>query len=120
MNDLISRNAVIELLHTYHIDNIAVNGKRITELIKEISPVELVCEDWIPCSERLPETNGVYSITRKISDGEYRWYISDSAYFDGQNTWHSDNRVNHDREYLKDVIAWQPLPAPYDMQKKVE
>ena len=33
--------------------------------------------EWIPCSERLPGTNGVYCITRKIADGEYRWYISD-------------------------------------------
>lgn len=93
----------------------------IIETINKQPTVELsVRGKWIPCSERLPETNGVYSITRKISDGEYRWYISDSAYFDGQNTWHSDNRVNHDREYLKDVIAWMPLPAPYDMRKKVE
>ena len=68
---------------------------------------------WIPCSERLPNYNGVYQITRKLAEGEYNFYISDSAYFDGQNTWHSDNRVNHGRPYLKDVIAWQPLPEPY-------
>lgn len=75
--------------------------------------------EWIPCSEQLPKTNGVYNTTRKIVDGEIIYYISDSAYFDGQNTWHADNRVNHGREYLKDVIAWMPLPEPY-MRKKVE
>lgn len=46
MSDLISRSAVIELLYTYHIDNIAVNGKRITELIKEIPPVEPARGEW--------------------------------------------------------------------------
>lgn len=64
---------------------------------------------WIPVEERLPKTNETYNVTRHI-DGHF---ISDSAYFDGQNTWHSDNRVNHSRPYLTDVIAWRPLPEPY-------
>lgn len=66
-------------------------------------------DGWIPAEERLPKTNGTYNVTRHI-DGHF---ISDSAYFDGQNTWHSDNRVNHSRPYLTDVIAWRPLPEPY-------
>lgn len=69
--------------------------------------------EWIPCSERLPKIADVYNVTRKISEDKYNFYISDSAYFDGQNTWHSDNRVNHGRKYLKDVVAWMPLPEPY-------
>lgn len=66
-------------------------------------------DGWIPVEERLPKTNGIYNVTRHI-DGHF---ISDSAYFDGQNTWHSDNRVNHSRPYLTDVIAWLPRPEPY-------
>lgn len=65
-------------------------------------------DDWISVENRLPKTNGTYNVTRHI-DGHF---ISDSAYFDGQNTWHSDNRVNHSRPYLTDVIAWRPLPEP--------
>lgn len=68
---------------------------------------------WIPVSERLPGANGVYSITRKINDGENIYYIPDSAYWDGTSTWHDDTKVNHSRPYLKNVIAWQPLPEPY-------
>lgn len=138
MSDLISRSALIMRLNDYALQVAPFRDMKSTwqydavqECIKAVEeqltvepaadvPDIYVGNKWIPVSERLPEVNGVYSITRKISDGEYRWYISDSAYFDGQNTWHSDNRVNHDREYLKDVIAWQPLPAPYDMRKKVK
>lgn len=80
------------------------------ELIEKFVPK---VGEWIPCSEGLPKTNGVYNVTRKISEGEYKFYISDSSYFDGQNTWHADNRVNHGREYLKDVIAWKELDEPY-------
>lgn len=70
-------------------------------------------DGWIPCSERLPNQNGVYNVTRLIDDA----FISDSAYFDGQDTWHNDNRVNHARSYLTDIVAWQPLPEPYKPKK---
>lgn len=74
---------------------------------------DIICkhmnDGWISVDDRLPKTNGTYNVTRHI-DGHF---ISDSAYFDGQNTWHSDNRVNHSRPYLTDVIAWRPLPEPY-------
>ena len=68
---------------------------------------------WIPCSKRLPKTNGVYLVTRKIAEDNCVWFITDAVYFDGQNTWHNDNRVNHGRDYLKDVIAWMEKPEPY-------
>ena len=68
---------------------------------------------WIPCSERLPVQNGVYVVTRTISDGFEYGNITDCCYFDGTNTWHDDTRVNHGRKYLADVIAWQPLPESY-------
>ena len=69
---------------------------------------------WIPVEERLPNQNGVYNVTRLIDDA----FISDSAYFDGQDTWHNDNRVNHARPYLTDIVAWKPLPAPYKPKKQ--
>ena len=75
---------------------------------EDVQPVR-----WIPCSERLPRTNGVYNVTRKISDGFECRNISDACYYDGANTWHDDTRVNHERRYLTDVIAWKPLPEPY-------
>lgn len=71
--------------------------------------------DWIPVEERLPNQNGVYNVTRLIDEA----FISDSAYFDGQDTWHNDNRVNHARPYLTDIVAWQPLPEQYKPKKTV-
>ena len=78
--------------------------ERITEIIRNH-----MNDGWIPVECKLPKTNGIYNVARHI-DGHF---ISDSSYFDGQNTWHSDNRVNHSRTYLTDVIAWRPLPEPY-------
>jgi hypothetical protein len=68
---------------------------------------------WIPCSERLPNTNGIYIVTRSISDGFEYQNITDACYFDGSNTWHDDTRINHERKYLADVLAWMPLPEPW-------
>ena len=73
----------------------------------------LEAQRWIPCSERMPKQNGVYVVTRNISDGFECRNITDACYFDGTNTWHDDTRVNHSREYLTDVLAWMPLPEPY-------
>ena len=78
------------------------------EVLASIEQVE-----WIPVSERLPNTLGVYNVTRKIIEGETIYFISDACYFDGQNTWHDDTRVNHSRPYLTDVIAWMQRPEPY-------
>lgn len=68
--------------------------------------------DWIPCKIELPKTNGVYQVKRVVYEGCFKNYIVTCAYFDGQNTWHNDNRVNHSRPYLKDVIAWKLLDEP--------
>lgn len=68
---------------------------------------------WIPCSEKLPKQNGVYIVTRAVSDGFEYHNITDACYFDGSNVWHDDTRVNHGREYLADVIAWMPKPKPW-------
>lgn len=81
-----------------------------TEQLKEVFQ-KMVEEKnrWIPVSERLPNRNGVYIVTRIIEGTR----IIDASYFDGQNTWHRDVCVNHGRPYLNDVIAWQPRPEPY-------
>lgn len=76
--------------------------------------------EWIPVSERLPNRNGVYNVTRKLKEGETIYFISDASYFDGQNTWHRDVCVNHGRPYLTDVIAWQPLPEHYKEEGEEE
>lgn len=75
--------------------------------------------EWILVSDRLPKTCGMYIVTRKIYDcpDTAPIIMSDESWFDGQDTWHNDNRINHERGYLSDVIAWMPLPGPYKEEK---
>ncbi len=59
---------------------------------------------WIPCSERLPDDFGDYLVTKKAIGWNCEEYNSnDIAYF--------DNKGFHKAE---DVIAWMPLPNPYE------
>ena len=70
---------------------------------------------WIPVSERLPRSHGVYQVTIQCEEGRY----TSACYFDGSNTWHNDNRINHGRPYVTDkVIAWQEEPEPYKAESE--
>lgn len=69
---------------------------------------------WIPCSERLPNFAGVYLVTRYFPNNVMNpTYLVDACFFDGTDTWHNDNRINHDRKYLTNVVAWLEEPEPY-------
>lgn len=117
--DAISRYAAIEEIRNL---KIFVAGKDIFQneaketIIKTLDELPSVQREqkWIPCKERLPNTIGVYNVTRHLVDGSLDYFISDVCYFDGSDTWHDDNRVNSGRPYLKDVVAWMPLPEPWE------
>ena len=96
-----------------------------------IKIVQEVAKDggWIPCSERLPETNDAVNITwvnrkpmpyyRDIKD---KPFTATGHYHNGKWYWYScvckdyldeygdscSDKVNKDIK----IIAWQPLPAP--------
>ena len=56
--------------------------------------------DWIPCSERLPEHGGWYIVTKNLTDG------GDKAVY---LSWYSF----HGWEWGEAPIAWMPLPELY-------
>ena len=98
--------------------NVTFDKEQMEELVEKakadvLAQVERLKGEWIPITEKLPNTLGVYNVTRKLKEGETIYFISDASYFDGQNTWYADTGINHGRPYLTDVIAWQSLPEPY-------
>ena len=82
--------------------------------IKELRDNGVFVSRWIPVSEGLPKSAGIYIVTREFTDGFECADLADACYFDGTSTWHDDNRINHGREYVdKKIKAWMPLPEPY-------
>ena len=110
-------NMAIEVLKNF--DYYKSQCKSYEETIKKLTET-LNQQRWIPVSERLPKSCGMYIVTRKIYDcpDTAPIIMSDESWFDGQNTWHNDNRINHKRGYLSDVIAWMPLPEPYKAESE--
>ena len=73
---------------------------------------------WIPCSERLPNFPDVYIVTRHYPNNVLNPnYLVDACFFDGSN-WYNDNRINHERNYADNVIAWQENPEPYKAESE--
>lgn len=85
-------------------------GLKIMDYIKNMSSVELpVRGEWIPVKERLPEEE--YDTVLAVTNAKhYAVYVYTSEH---------GFRIM-DIDAIGEVIAWMPLPAPYDMRKKVE
>ena len=62
------------------------------------------CEQWIPCSERLPENEEIMLITTKSKKGNLS--INRAYYLEKTKSWHGTGT-------MAEVIAWMPLPEPY-------
>ena len=98
MDDLISRqDAINELSYcqTYLFDTLDRDPKISLEDVKYAIEQLPSAQQWIPCSERLPDQNGKYLVVG-------RQKAINILKFDGG------------RWYGKwGVVAWMPLPEPY-------
>lgn len=117
MSDLISRSAVIKLIdkeikksRDFLQHDTQIN---IRFLIEELPTVEPERGEWIPCSERLPDDEDYVLVC--ATESEEGVFIA--HYVEGANEWRyeSDEGMYH----IVHVAAWQPLPEPFDMRKKV-
>lgn len=81
-----------------HIDLYCVTG--ICREAEEMAIQALEQTQWIPVSERLPEENGEYLVTRKSPVYEYVDIVKKTNIFCSG-------------DIASDIIAWQPLPEPY-------
>lgn len=64
---------------------------------------------WIPVSERLPEKDGYYFVTKRLIDGRIQTDIE--HFWTGADWWKSE--YHFAGISLWEVLAWQPLPEPY-------
>ena len=76
--------------------------------------------EWIPVTERLPEENGRYLVTRGTKACGAMWnriYIANYSDLMGiirERIWWQGNVGKSDFERFDDVIAWMPLPIRYE------
>ena len=95
MSDLISRQAAIDALSRISNMNMcAKNYIMVKDMLKAI-PSARPEPRWIPCSERLPDTNGDYIVTGR------KGAVNKRRFEDGQ--WYGGWAI----------LAWMPLPEPW-------
>ena len=72
---------------------------------------DAIQQQWIPCSERLPEEDGQYIVTVKYEhvDGYEDIYSEHIEWVDG----HWDEFGHYHCGRVEKVLAWQPLPKPW-------
>lgn len=140
-DDLISRQAAIdafaigkELLKSA-LDQMYVVGNAREKYEFGIGLIESYIADmkelpsaqrWIPVSERLPEVNGRYLVTRGLNACGAMWnrvYLinySDLMGLKSERIWWNGNVGKSDFEHIDDVTAWMPLPKPYKEEDDAE
>lgn len=101
-----------ELIAAIHFDE-----DKMREICAEIAENIEVKQDWIPCSERLPQEED-YKPSYEVRDGAVLWtneddLVGEGYYYESTKTWSDidDNPVS--------VTAWMPLPEPYKAESEV-
>lgn len=98
---LIDADALRKLIHCAYSDDL-----EILEKIDAQPTIEI--PTWIPITEETPpdETDVIVTIQDDTGDRPFR-YTATAWYFKG--TWVGNNEIIHN------VIAWMPLPKPYEV-----
>lgn len=104
----ISRTKVLQFIEDIEYNkDIPKNYGTLLDIMRYIRKMPAISNnnDWIPCSERLPEKYGEYLCCDKY--GEYiigypTARVSSDDYY-----------VETEHEIMNNCIAWQPLPKPY-------
>lgn len=82
------------------------NGSMLIPVFRVKQAIEHYMSKWIPCSERLPEEDGIYLATL---DGEI---VGEDKPFSGLAEFENGKWIDDEEDY-QCVLAWQPLPQPY-------
>ena len=126
-DDVIYRQAAIDAakeLCLHYTPTKSVKHPHIDFVVEELERLPSAHQRWIPCSERLPEANGRYLVTRGLNACGALWnrvYIinyTDLMGLKSGRIWWDGNVGKSDFEQIADVIAWMPLPKPYGGESK--
>ena len=117
VGDIISRKAAIDAVMELfrRVPTNAIRAKKVIEKLPSAQPEQR----WIPCSERLPDIKEHHVSEPCIvycSNGAYGFAELEENIF-GQVGWNCERDDDY-HEPLGEVLAWMPLPDPYQAERK--
>ena len=99
---MIDEKKLIEETQKYFVNN-SIHKNDLAEVIANLPKAG----EWIPRSERLPEDTKTKAIT--FADGSV-----DGGYYSEENWWCVGDSISLEVVNTENVIAWMPLPEPYE------
>lgn len=101
-DDTISRQLAVEAVGDVH--PLDYNRQAILERIKAL-PSAQPEQQWTPCSEKPPEEESEVFVTTSWNDVCKAWYSN--------GKWRAEFINEYDDD---EILAWMPLPEPYQKQ----
>ena len=136
MDDLISRKWLMECVNEGWIKFDTEKDKNTyVHLVRDIAPSAQPEPQWIPCSERLPKSGTYCLFTVFEHDSELEATTIETVYgcfedYGERRYWSWEDKFgeccikgeeqldgDHD-EIIEKVLAWMPLPEPYDAESE--
>ena len=112
MDDTISRQAAIDAFAPYaEYESNRTNKEWVRRINMVLSALPPAQPGWIPCSERCPERYDNYLITTE--DGMVVFGVYDLR----EKQWCRYDSIKSWWIYGIKVLAWQPLPKPWEGEK---
>lgn len=118
MDRLISQQAAIDAIRN-EFKKSPTTAIRTMEVLKGLPSAQ----QWIPCSERMPEMYGQYLVTFIPSGGTLWTCVLIARYSDlmgmAKPSFHVGTVGKNDfMNITEQVVAWMPLPAPYEERRE--
>lgn len=105
-----TREEAVEVLNKYQCKTVGtVTTEQVDEAL-DMAIEALKAQEWIPCSERMPETIGEYLITVQTNQGK-KHITTAGYYFDRLKEFGTFRRDGAWEKW--DAIAWMPLSPAY-------
>ena len=89
------------------------------EAIQQFVECDFLCPpvqpkaNWIPASEKLPDTDDEVLVTYIVNGNRKKRYVETAYYYPITDEWNSINDEYRVPNTKVEIIAWQPLPKPY-------
>lgn len=110
--------AIEELPNAYNGWSDAYDKAYIIGTLEEVPKADRRQGEWIPCSERMPKI-GEYNISEPCivycKGGVYAFAELEENIF-GQVGWNCERDDDY-HEPIGEVVAWMPLPKPYEVKE---